>query len=99
MRHSLLFLALSPLLLAAGFQSGDLVKLRSVGAAEFSPDGSRLAYSVTRSDGAHRPYSQMWIMTLADGKIVGLSGGQDSSGNAVWSPDGTWIAYNGTAGG
>jgi dipeptidyl aminopeptidase/acylaminoacyl peptidase len=99
MRSCLVFLALSPVLLAAGFQSGDLVKLRSVGATEFSPDGSRLAYSITRNDGAHRPYGQLWILTLADGKTVGLSAGSEPSGNAVWSPDGAWIAYNGLTGG
>ncbi len=53
----------------AGFQSSDLLKLRSVGAVQFSPDGSRIAYTITRNDGPRRPVAQLWIMTLADRKI------------------------------
>src|SRR5262245_3517822 len=76
-------------------QSSDLLKLRSVGEVKSSPDGSRLAYTVINNDGPGRPYSQLWIMNMADGKQVRLARGQESSSNPEWSPDGQWIAYNG----
>lgn len=56
-----------------------------------SPDGSRLAYTVTRNDGPGRPYSELWVMTIGTGQSTRL-GKADS---AVWSPDGQWIAYAG----
>src|ERR1700722_15649942 len=84
--------------LASGFQSSDFLKLRSVGSVQFSPDGARLAYSITRNYGPGRPFGQIWIMTLAEGKFICLSSGKESSGNLEWSPDGKWISYSGRLG-
>jgi dipeptidyl aminopeptidase/acylaminoacyl peptidase len=84
--------------LPSGFQPSDLLKLRSVGAVRFSPDGARIAYSITRNDAPRRPFGQLWIMTLADGKSICLSSGDEPSGNAEWSPDGKWISYSGRLG-
>jgi Tol biopolymer transport system component len=84
--------------LPAGFLSSDLPKLRSVGTVQFSRDGSRLAYTINRNDGPRRPFSQLWIMTLADGRPLCLSAGDEPSSNPEWSPDGKWIAYSGKLG-
>ena len=81
-----------------GLRSNDLLKLRSVGDVKFSPDGSRIAYTVINNDGNARPYSQLWIMTGGDGKSTKLGAGKDSSSNPEWSPDGQWIAYDGRLG-
>src|SRR6266481_5717113 len=77
-----------------GLQSSDLLKLRSVGEVKFSPDGSRVAYTVINNDGPGRPYSQLWIMTVADRKSIRLAVEKESSSGPEWSPDGQWIAYS-----
>ncbi|MEK6409709.1 MAG: S9 family peptidase [Acidobacteriota bacterium] len=81
-----------------GLQSSDLLKLRSVAEVKYSPDGSRVAYSVINNDGPGRPYPQLWIMTVADNKSIKLGGEKESASNPEWSPDGQWIAYDGKIG-
>jgi dipeptidyl aminopeptidase/acylaminoacyl peptidase len=78
--------------------SGDLLRLRSVAAVQLSPDATRVAYVVENNDGAGRPYGQLWVMTLADGKTVRFGSEKEPSGNPEWSPDGQWIAYRGRVG-
>src|SRR5450432_901800 len=81
-----------------GLQSGDLLKLRSVASMQVSPDGTRVAYVVENNDGARRPYGQLWVMTMADGRTVRFGGDKEPSGNPEWAPDGQSIAYNGRVG-
>ena len=73
-----------------GLDIEDINQLRSVGDVQFSPDGTRVAYSVTRRDRPGRPYSETWILTLATGESMKLEGS-----GARWSPDGNRIAYSG----
>lgn len=82
----------------SGLQSADLLKLRSVAEVKLSPDGSRIAYTVINNNGDARPYSQLWLMTVADGKSTKLGSGKEGSSNPEWSPDGQWIAYDGKLG-
>ena len=79
-------------------QSSDLLKLRSVSGVQVSPDGTRVAYTVDSNDGAGRPYGQLWVMTIADGKTLRFGADKEPSGNPEWSPDSQWIAYRGRAG-
>jgi dipeptidyl aminopeptidase/acylaminoacyl peptidase len=79
-------------------QSADLYKLRSVSGVEVSPDATRVAYTVENNDGTGRPYGQLWVMTLSDGKAIRFGGEKEPSGNPTWSPDGQWIAYRGRVG-
>jgi len=79
-------------------QSGDLVKLRAIAGVQVSPDASRIAYVVENNDGPERPYGQLWVMTVADGKTVRFGGDKESSGTPEWAPDGQSIAYRGRAG-
>ena len=88
-------LSSSAVLAQTRLQSGDLLKLRSVSSVAVSPDGSRVAYTVDYNDGPGRPYGQLWVMTVADGKTVRVGGERDSSGNPVWSADGQSLVYRG----
>lgn len=97
MRTFLLFLA--PIYLAAaGLTPQDLLRLRAVGDVALSPDGRRVAYTVTNQDGPRRPYSQLFVLALDGGATVALSTGKESSGSPHWSPDGARIAYTGKLG-
>src|SRR6266852_4364848 len=91
-------LALAPFGGAQGLSSGDLSRLRSVGSVELSPDGRRIAYTVTMRDRPGRPYGQLWIMDVATQKSVRVGGEKDSGGGPLWSPDGKWFAFQGHQG-
>ena len=72
----------------------DLLALKSVGAARISPDGRRVAYTVTETDLEQDAYvSQIWLVDAASGQAIQLTRGKKSSGGPAWSPDGAWIAF------
>lgn len=98
MRTVFLLPCLCATLLAAGFQSSDGLKIRSVGAVRLSPDATRIAYTVNRSDLPGRSTGQLFVLTIATGQTAAFSEGNDSSGDPVWSPDNKWLAYNGRLG-
>ena len=91
-------LAIPPCGIAQGLTSGDLSRLRSVGAVALSPDGKHLAYSVAMRDEPGRPYGQLWVMDVTTQKSIRFGGDKDRGGGAVWSSDGKWIAFFGRLG-
>jgi dipeptidyl aminopeptidase/acylaminoacyl peptidase len=83
--------------ISGGLQPEDLSRMRAVVQTQFSPDGKLVAYTVLRYDRPGRPWPQLWVMDVATGKSVRIGGENEESGGPVWSPDGRWIAYGGTA--
>jgi dipeptidyl aminopeptidase/acylaminoacyl peptidase len=78
-------------------QSSDLMRFRDVSQAAISPDGSKIAYTVTNYDKPGRPYPQLWLMDVASKRSARVGTADSANGNPVWSPDGIWIAYSGEA--
>src|SRR5690349_22855481 len=82
----------------AGLTSPDLYKLRSLGDVQLSPDGKRVAYSVTRRDGPGRPSSEAWIRDLSTGQETRLGTDATRASGPRWSPDGQSLAFFGRVG-
>ncbi len=80
-----------------GLAPQDLSALQSVREVQISPDGRRIAYSVSRSDRPGRPYSEITLLDLASHRTMTLGGDGGASGPR-WSPDATRVAYFGRDG-
>jgi len=72
----------------------DLIMLKSVGGARISPDGSRVAYTITETDLKQDAYvTQVWLADVKTGRTLQLTRGEKSSSNPDWSLDGKWLAF------
>lgn len=66
---------------------------RSIGELEFSPDGTRLVFTVTEAvKGAARARA-IWMLDVASGRLRQLTFSGKSDGSPRWSPDGSAIAF------
>jgi dipeptidyl aminopeptidase/acylaminoacyl peptidase len=72
----------------------DLMNLKSAGSPRISPDGTKVAYTVTETDFDQDAYvTQIWLADVATAQCFQLTRGKKSSSNADWSPDGRWLAF------
>ncbi len=79
----------------SGLQIADIYALRSVGDVQISPDGTRVAYTVSNNERPGRPYSQIWIADVSTGQSTRVNDKDDTGSGPRWSPDGTRLAYIG----
>jgi len=77
--------------------SADILKLKSVGDAQISPDGKFIAYTLRSNERAGRPVSEIWVWDVTTGKTQRIGGPRDTGASPRWSPDGQWLAYLGRA--
>ncbi len=72
----------------------DLLNVRSAGGAQISPQGDRVAYTVTETDFKQDAFvTHIWLADVRTGNTVQLTRGDKSAGNPQWSPDGAWLAF------
>ena len=87
---ALMLSAAAPGFAQTRLQSSDLLKLRSVSAVQLSPDATRVAYVIENNDGDGRPYGQLWVMTVADGKSVRFGAERETSGSPESGTSPAW---------
>ena len=73
----------------------DLLNVRSAGGARISPQGDRVAYTVTETDFKQDAFvTQIWLADVRTGNTIQLTRGDKSAANPQWSPDGSWLAFS-----
>jgi Tol biopolymer transport system component len=63
-------------------------------AASYSPDGSRIVFVADDGQGA-----QLYVVDAAGGTPESIAGPASGLTTAAWSPDGSWIAFDGSING
>ncbi len=65
-----------------------------VGGLTWSPDGSQLAFNLSRTDG-QEPLTSVWVINADGTNPHQVSDPRLDAFGPVWSPDGTQLAYTG----
>jgi len=77
-----------------------MLKVRSVGSVQVSPDGRSVAFTVTQHNlDISEPISQVWMARVDGTQSLQLTSGLRSSSSPQWSPDGKQIAFLSTRAG
>jgi dipeptidyl aminopeptidase/acylaminoacyl peptidase len=72
----------------------DVMNLNSLGAADISPDGQAIVYTVRTTDWDENGYdTELWMVRVGEEPFQLTWTRDGSSTSAAWSPDGKWIAF------
>jgi dipeptidyl aminopeptidase/acylaminoacyl peptidase len=75
----------------------DLLKINGVGAPRVSPDGSRVAYTVSEmkmeKDKEWKSVTHIWVVPTNGGRARQYTRGDKSANSPEWSPDGSTLAF------
>jgi dipeptidyl aminopeptidase/acylaminoacyl peptidase len=75
-------------------EKADLFRLKFITDAQLSPDGKRVAYTISHVDiEKEKEFSAIWLLTLESGAARQLTAGTAKDGAPQWSPDGKQIAF------
>ena len=66
---------------------------RGIGGLEFSPDGSRLVFTVTEPVKGTARAQALWLLDVASGQLRQLTFSGKSDNSPRWSPDGSAIVF------
>lgn len=77
-----------------GMTPQDLYDLHWLSEAEISPDGSQVAFTVTKMDRDTDGYrSAIWVVSATGGEPRQFTAGAKRDSAPRWSPDGNWLAF------
>ncbi|HEX8171317.1 MAG TPA: S9 family peptidase [Thermoanaerobaculia bacterium] len=94
MRFWLLTLLVTTSVLAQPLTVEDYATMPQLATPRWSPDGTRIAYVVTRADLARSAYdSDVWVIDTAGTNALQLTRGSGTDARPRWSPDGTQLAF------
>ena len=72
----------------------DLHSLETAGDPQLSPDGTRVAFTVTGADKERdRMVTHVWVVSAAGGAPAQWTRGEEGEGTPRWAPDGSRLAF------
>lgn len=76
------------------FTPSDWYKVTTLSSPALSPDGGRVAFTVTTvREGENRRHSEVWVVPTSGGEPQRFTSPGYESSNPRWSPDGRWLLF------